>query len=166
MNNVIFIAATNLPWELDNAILSRFGNRIFIPLPDSESRENLIYNLMLPIPNSLSEEDYNQITEKTEGFSGRDIVNLFKHLITNVRIKKLNKVEYFYQDNGKYYPCDINHPNAKKMKWKDAEDTSKIQPPLITVDDFNIALKEHKKSPSQPIGLYKNWTEKYGENGN
>lgn len=31
------MAATNLPWTLDSAILRRFDKKIYIPLPDKES---------------------------------------------------------------------------------------------------------------------------------
>ncbi len=40
--NVFTIAATNTPWVLDEAILSRFKRRIFIPLPDTIARQQMM----------------------------------------------------------------------------------------------------------------------------
>jgi katanin p60 ATPase-containing subunit A1 len=40
--NVFTIAATNTPWVLDEAILSRFKRRILIPLPDTVARQQMM----------------------------------------------------------------------------------------------------------------------------
>jgi vacuolar protein-sorting-associated protein 4 len=33
-NKLMVLGATNLPWELDPAIIRRFPKRIYIPIPD------------------------------------------------------------------------------------------------------------------------------------
>ena len=45
-NNVITIAATNLPFDLDSAVLRRFTTRIFVDLPGLKDRFRLIRNLI------------------------------------------------------------------------------------------------------------------------
>ena len=35
---IIFIGATNAPWEIDNALRRRFEKRVMVPLPDYEAR--------------------------------------------------------------------------------------------------------------------------------
>ena len=40
--NVMVMAATNNPWELDSALLRRFTSTIFVNLPESEDIKKLI----------------------------------------------------------------------------------------------------------------------------
>src|ERR1700761_1947534 len=40
-NRGIFVlAATNVPWKLDSALLSRLQRKIYIPLPDDSARQH------------------------------------------------------------------------------------------------------------------------------
>lgn len=87
-NNILFlIAATNKPWLMDNAFLrpGRFGNKIYVGLPDVQARKNMIEKLINRIKNNniveISEDiDYEYIVEKTEGFNGADIANLIEEV--------------------------------------------------------------------------------------
>lgn len=40
--HVFLLAATNRPWEIDDAILRRLSKKIYIPLPDPATRKQLI----------------------------------------------------------------------------------------------------------------------------
>lgn len=42
VEGVLVLGATNTPWELDRAILSRFQKRIYIPLPSERVRLDLL----------------------------------------------------------------------------------------------------------------------------
>ena len=61
---VFLLAASNLPWELDMALLRRLEKRILVPLPSVEAREQMVKSL---IPASMSSNlEYNDFATKLE----------------------------------------------------------------------------------------------------
>ncbi len=69
---VTVIAATNLPWELDFALLSRFEKRILVPLPDLNARE-MIFRVHMRDVEVAADVSFRDLADLTEGYSGRDI---------------------------------------------------------------------------------------------
>ncbi|XP_058731276.1 uncharacterized protein LOC131603046 [Vicia villosa] len=74
---VFVLAATNLPWELDAAMLRRLEKRILVPLPEPEARRSMFEELL---PRQPDEEQipYDLLVDRTEGYSGSDIRLLCK----------------------------------------------------------------------------------------
>lgn len=72
---VLVVAATNLPSQLDQAILSRFSQKIEIPLPALEERKQIFQNLLTnrPVDSGL---DIENLANQSEGMSGRDLREL------------------------------------------------------------------------------------------
>ena len=69
------LAATNRPWDLDEAIRRRLEKRIYIPLPPAEGRLSLFKINLKGI--ELGEDiDYEKMVELTDGYSGADIANV------------------------------------------------------------------------------------------
>ena len=75
---VLVLAATNLPWAIDDAARRRFVRRQYIPLPEPETRRAHFQKLLSSTPNDLSEEDMDELVALTEGYSGSDITSLAK----------------------------------------------------------------------------------------
>jgi vacuolar protein-sorting-associated protein 4 len=69
---VTLIGATNLPWELDFALRSRFEKKIHVPLPNREARAKIFEIHMEDVEVSPTIE-YEELADLTEGYSGRDI---------------------------------------------------------------------------------------------
>ena len=69
---VTLIGATNLPWELDFALRSRFEKKIHVPLPTREARAKIFEIHMEDVEVSPTVE-YEELADLTEGYSGRNI---------------------------------------------------------------------------------------------
>jgi vacuolar protein-sorting-associated protein 4 len=69
---ITLIGATNLPWELDFALRSRFEKKIHVPLPGREARAKIFEVHMEDVEVSPTIE-YDELADLTEGYSGRDI---------------------------------------------------------------------------------------------
>lgn len=61
---IFLLAASNLPWELDMALLRRLEKRILVPLPSKEAREEMIKKL---IPPPMADHlDYSHFSDNLE----------------------------------------------------------------------------------------------------
>ena len=68
------IGATNRPQEIDEAARRRFTKRLFIPLPETEARMNIVSKCLgTGLQHSVSPEQLDLIGKKTKGFSGGDV---------------------------------------------------------------------------------------------
>ncbi len=83
MHGVVVLAATNRADMIDPALLrpGRFDKIIQIPLPDKESRKNIlkINAERIPIIDDVSDPlhvDFNKISEQTDGMSGADTASI------------------------------------------------------------------------------------------
>jgi SpoVK/Ycf46/Vps4 family AAA+-type ATPase len=76
-SHVYVVGATNKPWALDEPFIRRFQKRVFVPLPNSEARNELIaiYSKNLNINPDVSTDE---LVHMTEGFSGSDIRDILQ----------------------------------------------------------------------------------------
>ncbi|KAF8368196.1 mei-1 [Pristionchus pacificus] len=72
---VLVLAATNFPWELDEALRRRLEKRIYIPLPDLPARESLL-KIALDEVELAPGVDLAEMAALLEGFSGADMTNV------------------------------------------------------------------------------------------
>ena len=70
---VLFMGATNVPWQLDPAVLrpGRFDDKVYIPLPDVPARRKLLelYLSKRPVSGDI---DFDRLAERLDGFTGAD----------------------------------------------------------------------------------------------
>lgn len=70
---VFLLAASNLPWELDMALLRRLEKRILVHLPSLEAREDMLHKLLPAGKTAAQELNYHEFALKLDGYSGSDI---------------------------------------------------------------------------------------------
>ena len=148
-NDLVFLlAASNLPWELDHAMLRRLEKRILVNLPSEEARKQMVRNHLPPTINSSTngldiktEIDYDLVAKKLEGYSGSDI----KLLCKEAAMRPLRKVFDVLENVG-------------------GERTSslpEIQLNPVTNDDLLAALSTTKPSARQLQDKYAEWQKEY-----
>ena len=67
---VMVLAATNFPWDIDEALRRRLEKRIYIPLPDAEAR-NALVNINVRGVEVAPDVDFDALARRTEGVLGR-----------------------------------------------------------------------------------------------
>lgn len=77
-DRVVVLAATNRPQELDEAALRRFPKRVYVSLPDLNTRELLLKRLLAKQGSPLSADAAKRLAVSTEGYSGSDLTALAK----------------------------------------------------------------------------------------
>lgn len=72
---VMVLAATNFPWQVDEALRRRLEKRIYISLPDAESRLELL-KINLKGIKITDDVDLDTLSTRLDGYSGADITNV------------------------------------------------------------------------------------------
>jgi len=80
---VFLLGATNVPWLLDQAVLSRFQRRVMVPLPDFEAREAIL-EIHLGKRGIPLEGSYSDLAALTQGYSGRELGALCNRVVDRI----------------------------------------------------------------------------------
>ncbi|XP_053557060.1 katanin p60 ATPase-containing subunit A-like 2 [Bombina bombina] len=142
---VFVLAASNLPWELDYAMLRRLEKRILVDLPSKEARQAMIQHWLPPVSNSGGVElrtdlEYTKLGEETEGYSGSDIKLVCKEAAMRPVRKIFNALE--------------NHQPGSK-------DLPVIRLDTVTTSDFMEVIAHTKPSAKNLIQKYTAWQKEF-----
>lgn len=98
-DKVTIVAATNLPHELDEAVLRRFPKRIMLPPPDDIARQQLVSHSLREVKHNLSEKDIARLGDLTVGYSGSDLTQLVKEAalapIRELSMSQVTRIDSF-----------------------------------------------------------------------
>ena len=145
-NIVMVLGATNLPWDLDEALRRRFEKRVYVPLPNSVGRREM-FNINMKGIKIQEDVDLDKLVKLTDGYSGADIANVCREASLMQMRRKLMKT------GGR-----LDFTALKK-------DPSKLENELdapVSQSDFETAIKNISKSVSpNDLKKYEVFTEEY-----
>jgi vacuolar protein-sorting-associated protein 4 len=193
-NRVLVLAATNTPYQLDQAVRRRFDKRIYIPLPDASARAHMFKVHVGETPNDLTEAEYQSLGAQTEGFSGSDIDHVVKDVLYEP-VRKVQEATHFKTvpatgfeirenrlgDSGTvrgettdtarehYVPCSPGDPAAWASSLDQLADLGYahlVMPPNITANDFRkVLLKARPTVAKADLEIHERFTREFGEEG-
>lgn len=143
---VTVMAATNRPWDLDDALRRRFEKRIYIPLPNVNGREQL-FKINLKNIKLTEGVNYSLLVDKTNGYSGADISNVCR--------------EAAFMPMRRNWEKNKNSNNLEEIvsNPKFREDINVA----IDMKDLLAAINNISKSVSKSdLDVYDNWTKEFG----
>jgi katanin p60 ATPase-containing subunit A1 len=160
--HVFVLAASNLPWDLDSALLRRLEKRVFVPLPGERARLKMIEGHLggQVCEEGLGVEEV--AGERTEGFSGADIKLLCKEAAMRpVRrlLVLLEKMEREEDEGGGKRVGGVGGEVVDENKVKRL-----IEENPITSADLEESSKCVNKSSGGGIldGKYESWSKEFG----
>lgn len=132
--NLLVLAATNRPQDLDEAALRRLTRRIYIPLPDSEARQAIIESQLDKVAHDIDEEGLKEMVRICDGYSCADMQALIKEAVM-LPVREI--------------PADqivkMNKEDIRKLNVDDFKSACKKQPPSVshkTIQEFDEWIKE------------------------
>ncbi|KAK6636852.1 hypothetical protein RUM43_010516 [Polyplax serrata] len=137
---VMVLAATNFPWDIDEALRRRLEKRIYIPLPTRVGREALL-KINLRDVKVDDNVDLLQVARKLDGYSGADITNVCRDASMMSMRRKIAGLR----------------PDQIRQLPKEELDLP------VTMQDFTEALEKCNKSVSkEDLDKYDKWMSEFG----
>ena len=142
---VMVMGATNLPWDLDDALRRRFEKRIYISLPNKIGRKQM-FDINFKGLKLDKDVKIDELVEKTKGYSGHDIASVCREAsLMNMRRKLMSndgKFDIMEAANNETFIQGLEAPISQK--------------------DILTAIKNISKSVSQKdLKKFEEWTSQY-----
>lgn len=136
-DRILVMGTTNRPFELDDAVLRRFPKRVYVQMPEFDSRVVLLEKLLSKQDHALSHREIQQIARETDGYSSSDLTALAK----DAALGPIRELE----------------PNLLK-----SVDVNKVR--KITIRDFLDSLRRIRCSvPAELLQKLTRWNHQFGD---
>lgn len=137
---VMVLAATNFPWDIDEALRRRLEKRIYIPLPTAEGREALLRINLREVKQAV-DLDVVEIARRLDGYSGADITNVCRDACMMVMRRRIHGLT----------PEQIRSLSKEELDLP------------VTFTDFEEAMRKINKSVSpEDLKKYEKWMAEFG----
>ncbi|TYG44914.1 hypothetical protein ES288_D11G133000v1 [Gossypium darwinii] len=151
---VLVLAATNRPFDLDEAVIRRLPRRLMVNLPDAPNREKIL-RVILAKEDLSPNVDLETIANMTDGYSGSDLKNLCvtaAHCPIREILEKEKKERASAAAENRPAPTLYSSADVRPLK----------------MDDFKYAHEQvcaSVSSESTNMNELLQWNELYGEGG-
>ena len=160
---ILVLAASNHPWNVDEAFRRRFEKRIYIPLPDGPAREEML-RLHLTGMTLNSNLQLQKVGKKLIGYSGADILSVCRYdSLHSFFIDEMLSRLYFFLFHRDAAMMSLRRKIAGKSTDEIRQLTKEDLEEPITSQDFHDAIKRCKTSVSTAdMSAYDNWMKEFG----
>jgi len=145
---VIVLAATNTPWDLDEALRRRLEKRIYIPLPDEEGRKAL-FSINMKKVELDSDVNLDELAAKSMGYSGADVANVCRDA-SMMSVRRL-------MEQARKQGLSKEQVQAMFREQKEVLNTA------VSREDFLMALSKVSRSVSDnDLVRFTEWMQEFG----
>jgi SpoVK/Ycf46/Vps4 family AAA+-type ATPase len=123
------IGATNKPWSLEAGFLRRFQKRIYVTLPDNDSRNYLFRQYTMPLKKDKTLK-IDELSKLVQGYSASDI----KDICQAAQLRVVN--ELF--ESGKAMETQSN---PRSISMNDFKEIIKMRKPSVSIDMIRAYMK-------------------------
>ncbi|KAG5019603.1 hypothetical protein JHK87_015458 [Glycine soja] len=151
---VLVLAATNRPFDLDEAVIRRLPRRLMVNLPDAPNRAKIL-KVILEKEDLSSDIDMDAIASMTDGYSGSDLKNLCvtaAHRPIKEILEKEKKEQAAAVSEGRPAPALSGSGDIRSLNMEDFKYAH--QQVCASVSSESINMTELQQ-----------WNELYGEGG-
>ncbi|KAK7411030.1 hypothetical protein VNO78_02370 [Psophocarpus tetragonolobus] len=151
---VLVLAATNRPFDLDEAVIRRLPRRLMVNLPDAPNRAKIL-KVILAKEDLSSDIDMDAIASMTDGYSGSDLKNLCvtaAHRPIKEILEKEKKEQAAALAEGRPAPALSGSADIRSLNMGDFK--SAHQQVCASVSSESVNMTELQQ-----------WNELYGEGG-
>ena len=132
---VYIIGATNKPWSLEESFIRRFQKRIYVSLPDVNTRRGIFELYSEKLLQIGTDINFDELAKITGGYSGSDIHDIVQAVHSKV-------VREFF------------------IRGKSEDPQAKLR--SITMKDFSEVLMQRRPSVSKEMLVhYENWSKRF-----
>ena len=142
------LAATNVPWELDEALRRRLEKRIYIPLPSAEGRKQLL-RIAMKDTEVADDVDLDELAGASHNYSGADLTNVAR----DAAFQGMRQLKARAQREGKR--------GKELLEW--VKQQSAAQTVAVCMEDFRAALaKVNKSVGDRDLERFEEWRAEFG----
>uniref|UniRef100_A0A7N0TS32 Uncharacterized protein n=1 Tax=Kalanchoe fedtschenkoi TaxID=63787 RepID=A0A7N0TS32_KALFE len=151
---VLVLAATNRPFDLDEAVIRRLPRRLMVNLPDAVNREKIL-RIILGKEELAPDVDLEAVANLTEGYSGSDLKNLCvtaAHCPIREILEKEKKEREVAQVENRPSPALYSSTDVRPLNMSDFKYAHEQVCASVSTDSSNMSELAQ-------------WNELYGEGG-